>query len=223
MSLRTGHKENARLQFVTPPDPEMDIALLVKKVCEGGGRWVQLRLKQATDRQWKQIIPSVKEVCTSFGATFIINDRVDLARQYEVDGVHLGQEDMSPAQARKILGTAAIIGGTANTWPQVKEAYEQGVDYVGLGPFRYTSTKEKLSPILGWKGLNNMTDKAKKANIPVPMIAIGGIVPSDLNLIMKSGVHGIALTSALSQAEDPKQIAKQLQTKLKFALHGQQT
>ena len=111
--------------------------------------------------------------------TFILNDRVELAALIGADGVHLGKNDMSPMEARSILGPQAIIGGTANTFDDILRLIDESVDYIGLGPFRFTSTKKNLSPVLGIEGYAHIFQLCKEHNINIPIVAIGGLDKSD--------------------------------------------
>jgi thiamine-phosphate pyrophosphorylase len=189
----------APLQYITMDDHGPH-ALQAARACEGGVRWVQFRSK-ASNKNWLiREAEEVMEVCESFRATFIVNDHPWLAKELGADGVHLGQDDMDPVAARDLLGER-IIGGTANTLEQVQELTDKGVDYVGLGPFRQTTTKENLSPILGIKGIWEISDAVGQA---VPLIAIGGILATDVPEILASGAHGVAVASGITRAADPK-------------------
>ena len=183
---------------------------------EGGCRWVQLRMKDASDEEVEAIAVKVQELCRHYGATFIIDDRVELVKKLKADGVHLGKNDMPISEARRILGNEFIIGGTANTFDDVKAHYLSGADYIGCGPFRFTTTKKKLSPILGFEGYRSITSQMKAEGINLPIVAIGGItiddIPEimlggitidDIPEIMLTGVTGIALSGTILRAENP--------------------
>jgi thiamine-phosphate pyrophosphorylase len=116
-------------------------------------------------------------------------------------GVHLGKTDMPPAEARRILGDGFIIGGTANTFEDIRRLTDEGVDYIGLGPFRFTATKKNLSPILGLEGYKDILSRCRAAGIALPVLAIGGITVDDIPALMQTGVSGIAVSSAIRQAE----------------------
>ena len=170
---------------------------------EGGCRWVQLRMKDASDEEVEAIAIKAKELCRQYGATFIIDDRVELVKKLKADGVHLGKNDMPISEARRILGNEFIIGGTANTFDDVKAHYLSGADYIGCGPFRFTTTKKKLSPILGFEGYRSITSQMKAEGINLPIVAIGGITIDDIPEIMQTGVTGIALSGTILRAENP--------------------
>ena len=192
-----------QLQFISHQNEKMSYLNGIREALAGECKWIQLRMKGATDEEVRPIAQKVKEWCKEQNATFLIDDRVQLAKELQVDGVHLGKNDMPIAEARKILGDDFIIGGTANTFEDVKAHYEAGADYIGCGPFRFTTTKEKLSPILGLEGYREIIQKMKAENIDIPIVAIGGITKEDIPEIMKTGVNGIALSGCILNAKDP--------------------
>ena len=192
-----------QLQFISHQNEKMTYLDGIREALAGGCKWIQLRMKGATDEEARPIALKVKKLCKEQNATFIIDDRVELVKEVGADGVHLGKNDMPIAEARKILGDDFIIGGTANTFEDVKAHYEAGADYIGCGPFRFTTTKEKLSPILGLEGYREIIQKMKAENIDIPIVAIGGITKEDIPEIMKTGVNGIALSGSILNAKDP--------------------
>ena len=195
--------DSFQLQFISHQNEKMTYLDGIRDALAGGCKWIQLRMKGATDEEVHPIALKVKELCKEQNATFIIDDRVELVKEVGADGVHLGKNDMPIAEARKILGDDFIIGGTANTFEDVKAHYEADADYIGCGPFRFTTTKEKLSPILGLEGYREIIQKMKAENIDIPIVAIGGITKEDIPDIMKTGVNGIALSGCIINAKDP--------------------
>jgi len=194
-------KTIAKFQYITQ-NSALSHWLLAENVCAGGCKWVQLRVKNESFENYLTIANETKKVCDKFQATLIINDNVLIAKEIKAHGVHLGKNDMSPKEARKILGNEAIIGGTANTFQNILHLVEQGVDYVGLGPFRFTKTKENLSEILGLNGYKSIINQCNEAGIKIPIIAIGGIELSDVNDLKNTGIHGIAVASCVTFAEN---------------------
>ena len=192
-----------KLQFITHFTDTYSYLDSARMALEGGCRWVQLRMKHASDEETEAVAVEVQKLCRTYGATFLIDDRVELVRKLKADGVHLGKNDMPIAEARKILGKDFLIGGTANTFDDVRAHYEAGADYIGCGPFRFTTTKEKLSPILGLEGYREIIQKMKAENIDIPIVAIGGITKEDIPEIMKTGVNGIALSGCILNAKNP--------------------
>lgn len=192
-----------RLQPITKEDSALPILEQVKAFCQGGVEWVQLRLKEVADEEFLEIGREVREITRSEGVSLILDDRVNVVKELEAEGVHLGEKDMAPSKAREILGKGCIIGGTADRFERVEELASQGVDYIGCGPFRYTSSKKELSPVLGLEGYRDILYKMEAKGIEVPLLAIGGIRLEDLPELLALGVHGIALSGAITEAEDP--------------------
>lgn len=169
----------------------------IKNVCENGVKLVQLRMKNVTDEEFLKTAIKAKEICDKFKATLIINDNIFVANKVKT-GVHLGKEDESITKAKAILKNK-IIGGTANTLEDCLQLIQQGVDYIGLGPFRFTKTKKNLSPILGLKGYQKILTELKKQGHTTPIYAIGGIKESDFNPLFETGIYGIAVSGLLSE------------------------
>ena len=181
---------------------------LAHEACEAGIKWIQLRIKisypySETEKiKLTSIAYEVKNICQKYNTTLIINDFVDIARQVNADGVHLGKNDMSVTDARKILGNDIIIGGTANTFDDILKLTNEGVNYIGLGPFKFTSTKKNISPVLGIEGIKNIVEKCNQNNIYIPIIAIGGITLEDVSSILNTKVFGFAVSGAINQSDD---------------------
>ncbi|MDE6483168.1 MAG: thiamine phosphate synthase [Rikenellaceae bacterium] len=192
--------EIAHLQYITTGATPAEIAREVASFLCGGGRWVQLRMKEAPDRAVTEAAEMLLTPIHACGGILLIDDRVEVAARVGADGVHLGRDDMPPAEARAIMGDA-IIGATANTADHIMAAVEAGVDYIGLGPFRYTTTKKRLSPVLGAEGYREVLSSCG-ASIP-PVVAIGGITPDDIETLAATGVWGVAVAGAIAHGADP--------------------
>lgn len=190
------------LQYITDHKEGTSIPEQVEAVCKGGCRWVQLRMKNTHREDFVRTGREVKAICKRYGALFLVNDNVEIALELDADGVHLGKEDMNPLEARKILGYTKIIGGTCNTIEDVMERFRQQVDYIGLGPYTYTSTKKRLSPVLGLEGYQKIMNACYAAGIHIPIHAIGGIREDDIHPILNTGINGIALSSLLKESDD---------------------
>lgn len=191
------------LQFITHFTDRYSYYDSARMALEGGCRWIQLRMKDATPEEVRTEAVRVQALCKEYGATFIIDDQVELVKELHADGVHLGKKDMPIAEARQILGKDFIIGGTANTFEDVQMHYQAGVDYIGCGPFRFTTTKKNLSPILGLEGYTSIVSQMKATGINLPIVAIGGITYDDIPAIMQTGVTGIALSGTILRADNP--------------------
>ena len=198
------------LQFISHYTERYSYLDSIRLALEGGCRWIQLRMKDATDDEVRPIAMAAQQMCREAGATFIIDDRVELVRELHADGVHLGKNDMPIIEARNILGPDFIIGGTANTFDDVKLHYESSADYIGCGPFRFTTTKQKLAPVLGLDGYRSIVSQMRAANINIPIVAIGGITEDDIPAILATGITGIALSGTVLRAENPVQKMNEL-------------
>lgn len=196
---------NYRLQFITHYSKDYSYIDSVHIALEGGCRWVQLRMKDSDEILFEKTAIVVQQMCKKYGANFIIDDNVALAKKIEADGVHLGKNDMPITEARKLLGEGFIMGSTVNSFEDILYILKSGItpDYFGCGPFRYTSTKKNLAPILGYEGYLNINHKMFDNNIQIPLVAIGGIHKKDIPQLLKSGVSGIALSSSILNASNP--------------------
>ncbi len=191
------------IQFISHSNERCSYLDGIRLSLEGGCKWVQLRMKDAPDEQVAQLGVQARGLCERYGAKLILDDRVNLVVQTGADGVHLGKNDMPIAQAREILGPGKIIGGTANTFEDIVAHWKSGADYIGCGPFRFTTTKKNLSPILGLEGYRDIVARMKDAGITLPLVAIGGITAEDIPAILETGVDGIAVSGTVLRAEDP--------------------
>lgn len=195
------------LQFISHKNEHYGYLDGIALALEGGCKWIQLRMKGYLESEVLQTAIKAKKLCRKYSAILIIDDYAEIALEI-ADGVHLGKNDMPISEARKLLGKDFIIGGTANTMDDVRNLYAEGADYIGCGPFRFTTTKEKLSPILGIEGYRNIVRQMHEENVKIPLVAIGGILLKDVGNIMKTGVNGIAVSGAILNADDPAETTK---------------
>lgn len=178
----------------------------IQAACEAGCRWIQLRIKNATDEDIIHKATAAREICNAYGARLIINDHPHIAKAVGANGVHVGKKDMTVAAARAITGNEMIVGGTANTLQDILLHVADGASYVGLGPYRFTTTKEGLSPVLGIEGISSIMQQLKKLDIDIPVIAIGGILLEDLPSLITTGIHGIAVSGLVTHAANKQEI-----------------
>ena len=184
-----------KLQYISQgktPNEHLDN---IQKACSSGVDWVQLRLKNLDEATLLKTAEKAREITTHFQTRLIINDHYKIAKQVKADGVHLGKTDSCPLEVRAYLGELYTIGGTANTLQDCKLLVDKKVDYIGLGPFRFTATKKNLSPVLGLLGYQSIIKELKSE---IPVIAIGGITIEDLPEIMDTGVYGVAMSKEIS-------------------------
>lgn len=172
------------LQFITHPSPRFSITEEVRLVLEGGCKWIQLRMKDASYDEMRATALEIIPLCKENDAIMVIDDNVRLTDELRVHGVHLGKNDMPPRQAREELGPHAIIGVTANTAEDILAMRGIDVDYVGLGPFRFTTTKSALSPVIGLDGYRDIMSAIRNAGSELPVVAIGGITLDDIDPLM---------------------------------------
>lgn len=204
-----------RLQFITHGDGPRDVAEGALKAVEGGCRWVQIRMKGAPVEEVESVALSLAAV-RERGVTLLVDDHVELAARLEcIDGVHVGKNDMPVEQARRMLGPGKILGATANTYADLEAAAKGGADYVGLGPFRFTTTKKNLSPVLGPEGYRRILGDCRHNGITIPVVAIGGIGPEDVRPIMETGASGIAVSGTILRADSPQEMTTLLLSKTK--------
>ena len=217
--------QNVHLQFITHYTEKYSYTDSAKIALEGGCRWIQLRMKDVSETILEHHALIIQEMCKEYGATFIIDDNVHLVKKIKADGVHLGKNDMPITEARRILGDDFIIGGTVNTFEDILKitnglsstvnSQRPMVNYFGCGPFRFTHTKQKLSPILGIEGYKEIVKKKLEQNIDIPIVAIGGITNADIPHILETGIDGIALSSSILKAENPIEEMKNIVSTIK--------
>jgi len=165
-----------------------------EQLCRVGARWIQFRHKGATLEAWTKVACEVVAVCRSFGAICIVNDSVDVALAAKADGVHLGKLDEGWGEARQRLGRSLLLGGTVNNADDAAEALAaDSLDYVGVGPWRHTTTKKNLAPVLGEPGVRSLVAMLDG----IPSWVIGGILPADLAAVRATGAAGVAVASGL--------------------------
>jgi thiamine-phosphate pyrophosphorylase len=197
-------------QFITHCTDRYDYYQSVEMALLGGCKWIQLRMKDKPVYEIRRVALQLKPLCKSYNAVFLLNDHVELCKEIEADGVHLGKTDMNPFEARKLLGNNFIIGSTCNTFEDIENLKNSSIDYIGLGPFRFTSTKENISSVLGIEKYNHIVNECYTNNIHIPIVAIGGITVDDILPILQTRVKGIAMSSAILQAENPVEETKRV-------------
>ena len=173
----------------------------VKNILEGGVKIIQLRCKQGRDSDNLKFAIKLRELCSDFGALFLINDRVDIALACKADGIHLGQGDIDIKSARKILGYSKIIGISASNEYEINKAIQDGCDYLGIGPVFATTTKKEKVPL----GIDTLKSLTK--NISIPWFAIGGIKQENISLLKENNICKVAVIKDLINSKNPKEKA----------------
>jgi thiamine-phosphate pyrophosphorylase len=193
-----------RLYFISQQTATKTHLTAIEEALEAGCRLVQLRVKDQPETTVLELAKAAKALCDQYNAKLIVNDFPHVAKTVNAWGIHVGLQDMPVAEVRAIVGSEMIIGGTANTFEHIQQRVKEGVNYIGLGPFRFTATKEKLSPILGLEGYQRIMEQMKAAGIQMPIVAIGGIMPEDVPGLRNAGLYGVAVSGAITNAVDKK-------------------
>ncbi|MCK5115991.1 MAG: thiamine phosphate synthase [Candidatus Aegiribacteria sp.] len=198
-----------RLSLYLVTDPVLSRSRGVEETCrlalEAGVGAVQLRDKSASTRELVRLAVILRDLCGKHGALFIVNDRIDVAMASGADGVHLGQDDMPVFLARKFLGPGAVIGASARSPEEAESAWREGADYIAANLIFPTDTKTDLGEPLGIEAILEL----KKAS-PLPLVAIGGINPSNADSVRRAGADGIAVVSSIMAAEDVPEVVRAL-------------
>lgn len=197
------------LYFITDSSgyEEEEFLWRVEQGLLGGATLLQLREKERTTREYIALAEKVHAIARKHRVPLIIDDRVDVALAVDAEGVHVGASDMPVAMARKLMGPGKIVGATAKTVPQARDAYEQGADYLGVGAIYPTTTKVKT--------VLTSTDTLRKIcdAVPIPVSAIGGLNRDNIGVLTGIPIAGICVVSAIMKADDPRQAAASLMEK----------
>lgn len=191
------------LQFITNATDKYSIIQEVEMALEGGCKWIQLRMKDETKECITNMARTIQPLCKEKECIFVVDDWVEVAQELNLDGVHLGKSDMPPAEARELLGQQYIIGATANSFEDIALLSHLDIDYIGLGPYHFTSTKKLLSPIIGIDGYTDIMKQCVANNIVTPIVAIGGIEGDDIEPLMATGLSGVAVSGGIINAPNP--------------------
>lgn len=201
-----------KLYLVTNSDKfasEDEFLDAVASALQGGVDILQLREKNMPAKKILELGKKLKQLCSEYGATFIVNDRIDIAAILDADGVHLGQDDLDVKSAREILGDKCIVGVSTHAPEQALKAVEDGADYIGVGPVFATPTKEGRIPV----GLDYV--KWVSENIDLPAFAIGGIDEENIDEVINAGAKRVAVVRAIINAKSPQDVAEKFVEKLK--------
>lgn len=200
----------SNLHYISQQTAGADHTDNIKAACDAGCNWIQLRIKDASPDDIMPAAAAAKKICDAYKAKLIINDYPHIAKALEAHGVHVGKNDMTVAAAREITGPGFIVGGTANTLADILQHVKDKASYVGLGPYRYTTTKKNLSPILGLEGIARILQQLKEQGIAIPVVAIGGILLEDIPGLQAAGVHGVAVSGLITAAVNREQVVRNI-------------
>jgi thiamine-phosphate pyrophosphorylase len=205
-------------------DPERagghDLAALGREVVAGGATLVQLRDKHGSTRRLIEETRAIKTALAGSGVPVLVNDRVDVALAAGAAGVHVGQDDMPAADARRLLGRSAVIGLSVKTIAQAQAAPLEALDYVCVGGVFVTTSKDNASAPIGIAGLQNLLAALRARARDFPVGAIAGIDETNAGEVVSAGADGVAVISALSLAPDPTEAARRLRGIVDKSLHA---
>ncbi|WP_338359549.1 thiamine phosphate synthase [Yeosuana marina] len=185
-----------KLHYISQGDSPESHLEHIQKACTSGAELVQLRLKNISEKNYLKIAEAARDITSHFQTRLIINDHYKIAKAVKADGVHLGKTDTCPTLARKELYSWQIIGGTANTMQDCETLISKEVDYISLGPFRFTKTKDNTPPVLGLNGYKAIIEALKT---DTTIIGVGGITTEDVTDILKTGFSGIAASGNITR------------------------
>ena len=208
----------SKFHYITHPNENFSYEEQIVAVLKGGANWIQYRKKNGQAEEMLREVLAIRKLVKSYSAQLIINDYVDLAIEVNADGVHIGKEDEHPSIVRERIGKDKIIGLSANTYADLVEYSQYDINYIGLGPFKYTTTKQKLSGVIGLEGYEKILAEYKKNKTQQPIIAIGGIELKDVQNICSTGVYGIAVSGAISRAANMTEQTESFLKELEFKL-----
>jgi len=200
----------SKLHYISQGKTPEEHLYNIERMCAADADWVQLRLKDCCPETVLETAISAKEICDAVGAKLVINDHVMIAKDVAAYGLHLGSEDCCPVKARTLVGDKMIIGGTANTLDDCMRLVQKGVNYIGLGPYRFTKTKKNLSPVLELQGYHQILTAIQELKINIPIIAIGGLQIKDIPLLLDTGIHGVAVSGLLTSNKNPDKLIDQM-------------
>jgi len=191
-----------KLQFITHDIEQHSHIEQARIACEAGAKWIQYRCLTKSDDELLKDINVIAELCDDWGSTLIVTDHIHLNGKADIQGFHIEDMDADFRQLREELGEAITIGGSSNTVEGLLRIAEEGADYAGFGPFKVTTTKPNNAPLLGLEGYKDAIAILQQQQIELPVLAVGGVTLNDIDDLLKTGVFGIAASSAINQAED---------------------
>ncbi|MBP8067141.1 MAG: thiamine phosphate synthase [Pedobacter sp.] len=191
-----------KLHFITHNIPQHSHVAQAQLACEAGAKWIQYRCLTKTDDELLTDINLIAKICDDWGATLIVTDHIHLKGKADIQGFHIEDMDADFIALRDQIGDEYTLGGSANTVENIIRLAKEGADYAGLGPFKLTTTKPNNSPLLGIKGYLDAITKLNAEPITLPILAVGGVTLKDVPSLLATGIHGIAASSAINQAED---------------------
>jgi thiamine-phosphate pyrophosphorylase len=191
-----------KLHFITHDIDQLSHVQQAQIACETGAKWIQYRCLTKSDDELLQDINIIAEICDDWGATLIVTDHVHLNGKADIQGFHIEDMDADFIKLKEQLGEAITIGGSANTVEGLIRLAQEGADYAGFGPFSHTDTKPNYFEHIGIEGYRKAMLQLQQRHIELPVLAVGGVTVNDVDELLQTGIFGIAVSSAINQAED---------------------
>ena len=189
--------------------------LQAQLACEAGAKWIQYRCFSKGDDELLEDINNISAICDDWGATLLVTDHIRLLNLADIQGVHIEDMQADFLQIRELIGLDKTLGASANTIDDIRRiAKSHAVDYIGCGPLRATSTKPNNYPLLGIGGYEEIITAMKSEGIDIPLIAVGGVLATDVSQLEEAGVYGIAVSAAVNLSHDPGKAYKEFYNKL---------
>ena len=210
------HKYISRVHYITQDHPEKSHQQLALEACMAGVDLVQLRLKNRSYSEVLAIALETQEICKEYDATFIVNDHLEIAKEINADGVHLGNSDENHIIARELLGDDKVIGGTAYNEEEALLLKSAGiVDYIGLGTYRKTTTKPEITDFLSLDQISALIESLDELEgSSIPVLVIGGIGLDDIKPLLSKGIYGIAIASLINHSNNKLQTMNEIKINL---------
>ena len=191
-----------KFQYITDDVPHLTHVEQVQLACEAGAKWIQYRCLSKSDEALLQDINAIAEICDDWGTTLIVNGHIHLNGKADIQGFHIEDVNADFTGLRKLVGNDITLGGSANSVEGLMRQVNEGVDYVIYGPFSITETRATDYPVIGLEGYSNLMDSLEDLNLQIPVLASGGIRLHDVDALLQTGIYGIAVSGAISFADD---------------------
>lgn len=191
-----------KLHFITHDIQQLSHIEQAQIACNAGAKWIQYRCLTKNDDELLKDIHAIAAICDDWGATLIVTDHIHLNGKADIQGFHIEDFDADFIKLREQLGEAVTIGGSATTLQGLIRLAKEGADYAGFGPFYTTTTKPNNAPLLGIEGYQKAMAELLRMGIDLPVLAVGGVTLSDIDPLMLTGIFGLAVSSAINQADD---------------------
>lgn len=205
----------SRLHYLTQDLPDRSHVQQAQTACEAGCKWIQYRCFSKTEDEMILELQEISSICDDWGVTLIVTDHTHLLNAADIQGVHIEDMDADFKSIREMIGPEKTFGASANTFENIlRIAASEAVDYIGCGPFALTETKPNDYPLLGVAGYQSICEQMAKANIQIPLVAVGGVTLNDIEALLRTRITGIAVSASVNKAENPAKALKEIYKKV---------